>query len=153
MTSRVAPPLDGIHESALYVRDLDRAATFYQEVLGFAEIGRDPRRHVFLRAGADILLLFDADVTRRARGGAPAHWGEGQLHVAFAVPPAALDAWRTRLNGHGVTIEAEVGWPRGGRSLYFRDPDGHSVELITRGVWQAAKDEHAPGPGIEERQS
>jgi catechol 2,3-dioxygenase-like lactoylglutathione lyase family enzyme len=29
-----------------------------------------------------------------------------------------------------------VGWPRGGRSVYFRDPDGHSVELATPGLWE-----------------
>jgi catechol 2,3-dioxygenase-like lactoylglutathione lyase family enzyme len=36
---------------------------------------------------------------------------------------------------HGVGIESEVQWDLGGTSLYFRDPDGHSVELATPGVW------------------
>lgn len=129
------PPLGGIHESALYVADLDRAAAFYRSVFGFEEIGRDPRRHVFLRAGRDVLLLFDAAATRAAGGAAPPHGGDGELHVAFDVPPEALDAWRACLTARGVPIEAEVAWPRGGRSLYLRDPDRHSVELVTLGVW------------------
>ena len=37
--------------------------------------------------------------------------------------------------GHGVSIEKEVEWPKGGKSLYFRDPTGNSVELVTPGVW------------------
>ena len=42
---------------------------------------------------------------------------------------------RQRLQEHGVVIEKEVLWPRGGTSLYFRDPAGNSVELLTPGVW------------------
>jgi catechol 2,3-dioxygenase-like lactoylglutathione lyase family enzyme len=34
-----------------------------------------------------------------------------------------------------VSIEGEMKWPRGGTSLYFRDPDGHLVELATPGLW------------------
>ncbi len=125
----------GIHESALYVADLDRAAAFYREVFGFPEIGRDPQRHVFLRAGADVLLLFDAEATRAPTGSAPPHGGRGELHVAFDIAPDAVDAWREHLGARGVVIEREVAWPGGGHSLYLRDPDRHSVELVTRGVW------------------
>jgi catechol 2,3-dioxygenase-like lactoylglutathione lyase family enzyme len=46
-----------------------------------------------------------------------------------------LDAWKKRLRANNVEIESEVTWSRGGRSIYFRDPDGHSVELATSGVW------------------
>jgi hypothetical protein len=38
------------------------------------------------------------------------------------------------LHRHGVSIEKEVEWPRGGKSLYYRDPAGNSVELVTPGV-------------------
>jgi catechol 2,3-dioxygenase-like lactoylglutathione lyase family enzyme len=56
-------------------------------------------------------------------------------HLAFAVAADALDAWRRHLEGSGVPVESTVGWPRGGTSLYVRDPDGHSVELVTPGLW------------------
>jgi catechol 2,3-dioxygenase-like lactoylglutathione lyase family enzyme len=36
---------------------------------------------------------------------------------------------------HGVEIEAEVTWPSGGQSIYFRDPAGNSVELATPQTW------------------
>jgi hypothetical protein len=39
------------------------------------------------------------------------------------------------LTAKGIVIEKEVSWPRGGRSLYFREPAGNVVELVTPGVW------------------
>jgi predicted enzyme related to lactoylglutathione lyase len=34
-----------------------------------------------------------------------------------------------------VAIEKIVDWPGGGRSLYFRDPAGNSLELATPRIW------------------
>lgn len=128
-------PLEGIHEAALYVDDLATAERFWRR-LGLPFIGRAEGRHVFFRAGADLLLIFNADATRRVGGTAPPHGASGAGHVALAVPdPAALEAWRRRLELADVAIEAETTWPAGGRSLYFRDPAGNSIELITRGSW------------------
>jgi catechol 2,3-dioxygenase-like lactoylglutathione lyase family enzyme len=39
------------------------------------------------------------------------------------------------LAAQGVVVESRITWPRGGTSLYFRDPDGHSVEVATPGLW------------------
>jgi len=36
---------------------------------------------------------------------------------------------------NGVPIESEVRWPRGGRSLYVRDPAGNSVEIASPALW------------------
>jgi catechol 2,3-dioxygenase-like lactoylglutathione lyase family enzyme len=56
-------------------------------------------------------------------------------HLAFAISAEDVDAWIEHLSASSVTIESRVRWPRGGESLYVRDPDGHSVELITPGLW------------------
>ena len=45
------------------------------------------------------------------------------------------NAWRAHLTASGVAIRSEMAWPRGGRSLYFDDPDGHVLELATPGLW------------------
>ena len=42
---------------------------------------------------------------------------------------------REWLAANGLAIEEEREWPRGGTSLYFRDPDGHLLEVATPGVW------------------
>jgi hypothetical protein len=43
----------------------------------------------------------------------------------------------------GVVLETRLDWPKGASSLYFRDPDGHSLELGTSGLW-----ENDPKPGV-----
>jgi catechol 2,3-dioxygenase-like lactoylglutathione lyase family enzyme len=53
----------------------------------------------------------------------------------LGIEAESFEAWRKHLHSHGVRIEKEVVWPRGGRSFYFRDPAGNSVELVTPGVW------------------
>lgn len=127
--------LEGVHEAALYVRELDETEAFWT-ALGLERIGRAEGRHVFFRAGRDLLLCFIAAATRGPGGAVPAHGAEGAGHVALSVPDlAALESWRARLTERGVAIEQEVDWPTGGRSLYFRDPSGNSLELITRGSW------------------
>jgi catechol 2,3-dioxygenase-like lactoylglutathione lyase family enzyme len=122
-------------ETAIYVDDLRAAETFYRTVLGLPVIGKEPGRHVFFQVGeASVLLAFLADATLKGDP-LPPHGATGPGHLALGVEAASFDAWRKVLQGHGVTIEKEVGWPKGGKSIYFRDPTGNSVELVTPGVW------------------
>ena len=97
-------------------------------------------RLVTLDAGqSTVLLLFKRGATaeglRFPGGWIPPHDASGPAHFAFAIDAADLDAWERRLASQGVAIESRVTWSGGGRSLYFRDPDGHSVEMATPGVW------------------
>ncbi|HMB03906.1 MAG TPA: VOC family protein [Isosphaeraceae bacterium] len=129
------PAIRSLVETSAYVDDLDRAERFYRDVLGLAPMGKEAGRHAFFRVGeGDVLLLFLADTTIRGDH-LPAHGARGPGHFALGIDAEALEAWRRRLQEHGVAIEHEATWPRGGRSLYFRDPAGNSVELITPGLW------------------
>jgi catechol 2,3-dioxygenase-like lactoylglutathione lyase family enzyme len=129
-----------ILESALYVDDLDAAERFYRELLGLAVIAKVPGRHVFFRCGDGVLLLFDAEATRMppspdARFPVPPHGTIGSGHLCFAATAAEIDAWRDRLAASGVAIEAQIAWPNGGRSIYFRDPCGNSLEFAEPRIW------------------
>jgi catechol 2,3-dioxygenase-like lactoylglutathione lyase family enzyme len=129
-----------ILESALYVSDLDSAETFYAEVLGLDRIAKVPGRHVFFRCGASVLLLFNAEATRQepsagARLPVPPHGAEGDGHLCFAATAAEIDGWRVRLKECGVVTEADFEWPGGGRSIYFRDPSGNSLEFAEPRIW------------------
>jgi catechol 2,3-dioxygenase-like lactoylglutathione lyase family enzyme len=126
--------IEHLVEAALYVDDLDRAEAFYRDVLGLELIGKEPGRHVFFRAGDGVLLIFNPDATGKG-GFLPAHGAKGPGHAALGIPADSLDYWRSCLQEHGVQIEKEATWPKGGRSLYFRDPAGNSVELVTPGCW------------------
>lgn len=134
--------VDTILETSLYAPDLDAAERFYTDVLGLVVHSREAGRHVFFRCGRTMFLVFNASRTREGtRSGAvafPAHGADGAGHVAFSVSADALPAWKARLIDSGVAVEAEVEWPGGGQSLYFRDPAGNSVELATPSLWGLA---------------
>jgi catechol 2,3-dioxygenase-like lactoylglutathione lyase family enzyme len=126
--------IKAVIETALYVDDLPATDTFYRTVLGLPVLGTEPGRHVFFRVGeASVLLAFRAEATLQGDP-SPPHGASGPGHFALGIDAASFDAWRNLLHGHAVRIEQEVEWPRGGRSLYFRDPGGNSVDLVTPGV-------------------
>lgn len=135
-----APSVNGVLETALYVGDLDRSVRFYQELFDYPLIFEERPRMVALGvADKHVLLLFTRGLSVNggsAHGGhVPGHDGSGILHLAFAIDKSSVEAWESRLREQGVEIESKLTWPRGGASLYFRDPDGHSVELATPGLW------------------
>jgi catechol 2,3-dioxygenase-like lactoylglutathione lyase family enzyme len=133
------PRVTGIVETALYVDDLPRASRFYVELFGFPVMVQDARIVALDVGPGSVLLLFKRGASREAQptpaGYVPPHDGSGPLHFAFAIPAADLEAWESRLAENGIAIEGRAHWPRGGTSLYFRDPDQHLVELATPGIW------------------
>lgn len=134
-----APRIEAVLETSLYVSDLDRALAFYEAVLGLRRIPDayfEGGRGAALQAGPgpSILLLFRAEITRHSER-VPAHGATGPGHVAFRIAPEQLPAWRERLREHGVAIEREVAFGENPPSLYFRDPDGNSLELAVAGIW------------------
>jgi catechol 2,3-dioxygenase-like lactoylglutathione lyase family enzyme len=126
---------DRILETCLYVDDLNAAEAFYQDVLGLEQVVKSEGRHVFFRCGQGMFLLFNPDRTEVRTGRAPTHGSRGQGHAAFAMAENDIEGWRSYLEEKGIEIEAEVSWPGGGSSLYFRDPAGNSLELTTPMTW------------------
>jgi catechol 2,3-dioxygenase-like lactoylglutathione lyase family enzyme len=129
-----------ILESALYVTDLDAAEAFYGGILGLERIAKVGGRHVFFRCGASVLLLFNAEATKvppppGARLPVPPHGTVGNGHLCFAASAEEIESWRARLIDLGVEIEADFHWPSGGRSIYFRDPSGNSLEFAEPKIW------------------
>ena len=128
-----------ILESALYAADLAAAEAFYGGLLGLEVIARVEGRHVFFRVGPGVLLVFNPDATEVPSGNpalpVPVHGARGAGHICLAASRGEIDAWRRRLAGAGVEIEAEFDWPNGARSLYVRDPGGNSVEFAEPRLW------------------
>lgn len=139
VSDQAAPPLLGVVETGLYVDDLPRARAFYEGVLGLAPMVADARFCAYAAGPASVLLLFLRGETRAPvtlpGGTIPPHDGQGPLHYALGIPSEALPAWEAHLVQAGVALEGRVNWPKGGVSLYLRDPDGHLVELATPGLW------------------
>src|SRR5262249_52296779 len=127
--------IKAVVETAIYVDDLQATETFYGTILGLRVMGKEPGHHVFFQVGeASVLLAFRAEATLKGDQ-LPPHGARGPGHFALGIGAEFIDAWRTVLQGHSVTIEKEVEWPKGGKSIYFRDPAGNLVELVTPGVW------------------
>ena len=140
MSESSDPQLGRIVETALYVDDLTRSRAFYVDILGCEALLDSGRLLALSVAGVSVLLLFQRGATSTPLstpgGVVPPHGATGIQHLAFAVHASTLAAWVVRLEEQGVEIESRVRWQRGGESVYVRDPDGHSIELITPGLWQ-----------------
>jgi catechol 2,3-dioxygenase-like lactoylglutathione lyase family enzyme len=127
-----------ILETALDCDDLPRTAAFYTTLLDVAPM-LDSERLVAIDAGeGTVLLLFQrgaAGDLETAGGRIPGHDSGGPGPLAFAIDAKALADWESRLDALGIPIESRVTWERGGVSVYFRDPDNRSVEIVTPGIW------------------
>jgi catechol 2,3-dioxygenase-like lactoylglutathione lyase family enzyme len=121
--------LDGIDHVALAVQDVERSAHWYLEVLGFE------RRHegmwkgvpTFIGKGVTALALFPA----REGAGASTSGREGitMLHLAFRANRREFLAAQRDLTQRGIPFafqDHEIS-----HSIYFRDPDGHELEITT----------------------
>ena len=126
-------------ETAIYCDDLARTVEFYKALLAREPMSASERVVAFDAGEGTILLLFQRGVcdqpSQWPNGLVPGHVSTGPAHFAFAIERVDLSMWIDRLNALGIPVESRVDWPRGGHSIYFRDPDGRSVELATPGVW------------------
>jgi catechol 2,3-dioxygenase-like lactoylglutathione lyase family enzyme len=134
------PKLSRVLETALYVADLDKAAAFYADVMGLPCIHADHRMRAFDVGGNGVLLLFpqggSLQPIETPGGSIPPHDGSGPMHVAFSISKDELESWQDYLQSVGVALEGRTQWPRGGVSVYFRDPDNHLLEIATPGLWK-----------------
>ena len=132
------PKVARILETCLYVEDLERAGKFYEHCFGLTPMYADVRMRAYA-LGDTVLLLFPRGQSLKSvttpGGTIPPHDGSGPLHIAFAVDASELPVWEERLKNDGIAIEGRMRWSRGGTSLYFRDPDGHLLEVATPGLW------------------
>ncbi len=137
----MAEPLRVTHvlETALYVEDLDRSERFYSGLFGFERLLRDERMCALAVPGQQVLLLFkvggSVDPSPSPVGIIPPHDGRGTQHLCFAVPSADIDAWEAMLERADIAVESRLDYPQGATSVYFRDPDGHSLEVATPRLW------------------
>jgi catechol 2,3-dioxygenase-like lactoylglutathione lyase family enzyme len=134
------PVVRGILETPLYVEDLEASQSFYERVIGCTGVVFEGGRlHALRVPGGDILLLFKRGASTKPSdtpgGRIPPHDGSGQNHIAFEMQLEDMDTWRQHLRTLDIPVESEVHWPTKGHSIYFRDPDGHLIELVTRDTW------------------
>ncbi len=97
------PKSDGILESSLYVTDVVRSVRFYEETFGFRVITEFGKRGCAMCAGMrQVLLLFEKGGSRTIQS---PHDGDGELHIAFAIPADELANWELWLQTRGIAVE------------------------------------------------
>jgi len=129
-SDRPASSARGLHHMAVVSSDVERTVRFYQEVLEFplTEIfeNRDYKgsNHFFFDIGnGNLLAFFDfpgLDVGRYAEVLGGLH------HIAISVEPERWERLKSNLESADVIYQSESG-----TSIYFRDPDGTRLELIS----------------------
>ena len=130
------PQVNGILETSLYVEHPTQSVEFYRRIFGFEPIDidqeegiTDQTRLCAMRAGdRSVLLLFKKGATADTDA-------TGAIHIAFSIARSELPAWEAWLKQQGIPVELRKTWKYGGEALYFRDPDGHLLEVVTPGVW------------------
>lgn len=133
VADRPQTPGRGIHHAALICSDVERTIEFYQELLGFPLVELVENRdypgssHFFFDVGNQTLLgFFDFPGLGLDQG--VESIGAVQ-HIAISVPRDRWERLRARLDEAGIEY---VGPDRGiPESLYFRDPDGIGLELLS----------------------
>jgi catechol 2,3-dioxygenase-like lactoylglutathione lyase family enzyme len=117
-----------LNHTIVWCRDQQRSATFLAEILG---------RPAPVRFGPFLVVEVDNGVSLDF------HEIEGEIarqHYAFLVGEEDFDAGFARIRDRELAYWADPGKARrgeinhndGGRGVYFEDPDGHFLELITR---------------------
>jgi catechol 2,3-dioxygenase-like lactoylglutathione lyase family enzyme len=144
------PKVTEIIETVLYVKDVERAKDWYQKLFDFPVIFREGDRLRALKVGGvQVLLLFKDGSSKTATtlpgGVIPPHDGSGPTHLAFGMKTEETDHWEKHLLANGVEIEGRVEWNKDDKSIYFRDPDNHLVELITSEHWSSQIYSQNPG--------
>jgi len=132
--------INGILETALYVADPAVTAAFYRRLFGFSTLLESERPVALDVAGKNVLLLFRIGSTGEpfdTDGGIiPGHAGESPTHFALSISAEDVEPWIRKLESEGLAVESVVTWPRGAKSIYFRDPDGNLAELMSPGFWR-----------------
>ena len=119
--------IEGIDHVALSVRDIEQSARWYVDVLGFEHRwpGMWGGVPTFIGKGTTALALFPS----RGSGAETSRYGARMLHLAFRATRAAFLAAQGALQERGIAFEFQD--HEISHSIYFRDPDGHELEITT----------------------
>jgi catechol 2,3-dioxygenase-like lactoylglutathione lyase family enzyme len=121
--------LEGIDHVALSVRNIEQSAKWYMEVLGFERLHEGMWNGVptFIGKGNTGIALFPA--RSDAKSTSSSHRELRMLHLAFRANRGDFLAAQRELEERGIKFDFQD--HEISHSIYFRDPDGHQLEITT----------------------
>ncbi|HXV46677.1 MAG TPA: VOC family protein [Nitrososphaera sp.] len=122
--------INKVVETCIYSSNLDSMKRFCAGVLGLPLVREEK--------GKSMLLIFNPARTSTDNDRLPTHGAASppaSTHFAMEIQGRDYQKWKQLLSKNRIAIEKEVDWKGRSRSLYFRDPAGNLVELITPGEW------------------
>lgn len=126
-------PIGGLWETHITVSDLDRSIAFYRDVIGLTLAHTVPERHVaFFWIGRPRQAMLGLWSIHTAPMAMKLHYAfEVGIEDAIASVAALRNAGLQPTSGTGQPIDEPevIPWVPAA-SVYFRDPDGHSLEYI-----------------------
>jgi catechol 2,3-dioxygenase-like lactoylglutathione lyase family enzyme len=125
-----------IIETCIYSSNLKEMKEFYQDRIGLELVSEEENRHIFFKVGENMLLIFNPKVTmyeKDTKHGAITP--PSMIHFAFEIKKDDFQTIKMDILNKNIKIEKEVIWKNGGSSIYFRDPAGNLVEIITDNFW------------------
>ena len=127
-----------IVETCIYSSKLKEMKDFYINNLGLDFVSEDNGRHVFLKAGKSMLLIFNPESTlNESMSIFPIHGAitpPSIVHFALEINTIDYEKWKDLLSKKQINIEKELKIGNN-RSIYFRYPSGNVVEFITENAW------------------
>ena len=122
--------LEGIDHVALSVRDVELSAKWYIDVLGFERKHEGMWKGIptFIAKGTTAIALFPARNHDSKKTPTRAAWMD-MLHLAFRADRKNFVVAQRELKERGITFEFQD--HEISHSIYFRDPDGHELEITT----------------------
>ena len=121
--------LDGVHHIGVNVSELNRAESFYVNVLGFIVVDRyqEDIRHSMLDTGTTKIHLFES--TNLEFDDAIIRLSEdGYAHLAFGTTRKQFPQIMEELKKHNVSFRGPLILGKG-ESVHFKDPDGNHLEM------------------------
>ena len=112
----------GVDHVVLHVNDVQRSKKFYTDILGMT-VYREGGGQVFMHAGAQGVALFESESV------VPFEAATDLNHLALNVADGTYETLKADLERHGVVV---TGRPGEDHCIYFRDPDGHRLQLMFR---------------------
>jgi catechol 2,3-dioxygenase-like lactoylglutathione lyase family enzyme len=110
----------GIDHVVFHVKDLERARKFYVDFLGMT-VDHERDWQCFLKCGSQGVALFEVD------DGEDVHGGSEVNHMALRLAAGDLTRTKKTLEDAGIEVHGRPGDPT---CIYFRDPDGHPLQLL-----------------------